>query len=376
MHTPRIQPVDRRAAARAAADMGPVTQRQRSAPKRPDPKPTQRLSSTRRLLIEADRRSALFGPGAVIVSGQGCAGVSGRRAQSGGTEVRVAQRRSFPTALSETGVPSPGGFELAPGEGELANHGGPADLVVATGLSTSRDLEHALNQAATRAARIGAAADAIRRVPPYAPAFVPFNHGAAANGLEPFIYRVKVPYRDGKKQRQIELDWQQAGPFRGYIVRQKDTGDARASAISPNPVGNPHGKGQVDTFNMAHAPTGGQALSTHLAQDTDATRETNEARIDARTKLAGEGARWLLVRTHSHTIADDSRIWTQHKGQVYWVTFRTLWLSWLAVFNAEYDIPDSVVATKLVNDPAWVDPPRTVKRNRWQPASRDVEVQR
>lgn len=294
----------------------------------------------------------------------------------------VTQRRSFSTALTDTGVAAPGGFTEVAGAGSLAAGGGDADLVVATGLAQSPNLAHALNQAAGRAAEVGNKANEIRRTAPYAPAaggmagFAPFASGATPNALEPFIYRVKVPYKKGKKVNQVELDWQQAPAFRGYIVRQKDTGDTSAATISATAATNPTTEGQVDTYNMAHANTGPQSLSGALEQDSSKTRETNEARIDARTKLAGEGARWLLVRTHSGKIADDSRIWTQAHGKVYWVTFRTLWLNWLSVFDSVYDIPDSVVAAKLLSDAGWTVAPEVVKRNRWEAKSIDIEVHR
>lgn len=304
-----------------------------------------------------------------------------RRRIEGAFGPAVAQRRSFSTALTDTGVSAPGAYTEVAGGGTLAG-GGAADLVVASGLQQSASLDRALNQAAGRAAEVGNKANEIRRTAPYAPAaggmagFAPFAGGVTPNALEPFIYRVKVPYRKGSKVQQIELDWQQAPAFRGYIVRQKDSGDTSASTISPAGVAAPHETGQVDTFNMAHANTGPQTLSANLEQDAGKTHETNEARIDARTKLAGEGARWLLVRTHSGKIADDSRIWTQANGKVYWVSFRTLWLNWLSVFDSTYDIPDSEVATKLVNDAGWTVPPEVVKRNRWAAKSIDIEVHR
>jgi hypothetical protein len=90
--------------------------------------------------------------------------------------------------------------------------------------------------------------------------------------------------------------------------------------------------------------------------------------------LAGEGARWLLVRNNYATIADDSRIWTQHKGKVYYVSFKTLWLSWAGVFGFDYNIEDAVVADKLVKNVNWADTPDVVKRNRWAAKIHDIEV--
>lgn len=285
----------------------------------------------------------------------------------------VAQRRSFTTGLSENNIGAPRAFTETAGAGQLAG-GGQADLVVAGALGKSANLGKALNQAADRFAEVGTKTNAINAAYPNGGNFAAWNDGNTPNALEPFIYRLKVPYTKGKKTNQIELDYQLANGYYGYVVRQKDTGDTSASTITPNALTNADTEGQVDTFNMAHASTGSQAVGTNLEQDTGRSRETNEARIDARTKLAGEGSRWLLVRNHSTTIADDSRIWTRHKGKVYSVSFKTLWLSWADVFAYGFDIPDAVVADKLVTSSDWADAPDVVKGNRWEAKGRDIQV--
>ncbi len=290
----------------------------------------------------------------------------------------ITQLRSFSTAISETGITPPENLKEVVGAGALSG-GGEADLVVAENLTQSKDMEHATNQAASRFAKVGDAANKVRKTPTYlaasGPGFVAYNDGNTPNGLEPFIFRVKAPYRKGKKTHFIQFDYQQANPYRGYIVRQKDTGDTHTSEISVNGVTNPQEKAHADTFNMAHANTGSQELSSFLDQSENLSRETNEARLDARAKLGGEGPRWLLVRNNSSKITDDSKIWTRHKGKVYSVTFRTLWLNWLSVFECEYDIPDSIVADKLVHSNNWTIEPVCKKFNRFSSSSKDIQVQ-
>lgn len=285
---------------------------------------------------------------------------------------------SFQNALTQTGVTSPGNFKEIAGAGTLAG-GGASDLVVAENLVQSKDMEHALNQASDREAKIGNAANQIKKTPAYLAAnganFVAFNNGATLNGLEPFIFRVKVPYKKGKKINTIQLDYQQDNAYRGYIVKQFDSNDDHTTEISAVGVTNPTTKGHADSFNMAHANTGNQNLANALDQSDQSTKETNEARLDARTKLAGEGSRWVLVRNNSSKITDDSKIWTRHKGDVYWITFRTLWLNWLSVFASEYDIPDNVVAHELVHNSSWSVQPKIVKFNRFNANSNDIQVQ-
>jgi hypothetical protein len=288
----------------------------------------------------------------------------------------IAQLRCFSDALTDNKILPPRDYTEVSGGGTLATAvagATEADLVTAKNTQESANIGKALNQAGDRFAEIGIKVNAI--LAGYgAGVFAPWNGGETANMLEPFIYRIKVPYKKGNKKNHIELDYQSATAFRGYIVRQKDSDDESTSFIHNAGTSNPTIKGQVNTFNMAHANTGDQALSNNLKQEDSKSKETNEARIDARTKLAGEGARWLLVRNNYTTIADDSRIWTQHKGKVYSVSFKTLWLSWAGVFGFDYNIEDAVVADKLVNDGNWADTPDVVKRNRWAAKKHDIEV--
>jgi hypothetical protein len=291
----------------------------------------------------------------------------------GSARKNVTQLLSFSAALTDRNIAAPRTFTETDGGGQLALAGGTADLVVAGDVKESQNIGKALNQAADRFAEVGNKTNAILTA--YGTGnFAPRAKPRAPNVLEPFIYRIKVPYKSGKKTNQIELDYQLANPFYGYVVRQKDTGDAAESVISGTGPANPTSTGQVTTFNAQHANTGPQALGTSLTQDSKKSKETNEARVDARAKLAGEGPRWMLVRNNYTTIADDSRIWTLHKDKVYSVSFRTLWLSWAAVFDYEFNIPDSVVADKLVKSTAWPDAPDVVKKNRWEAKSIDIKV--
>jgi hypothetical protein len=303
---------------------------------------------------------------------------SKKNLKNGSINKNINQLVSFENALGQTGVSSPGNFKEIAGAGTLSG-GGASDLVLAENLVQSKDIEHAINQASGRAAKIGNAANEIRQNATYlaasGPNFVAFNNGTIPNGLEPFIFRVKVPYKKGKKINTIQLDYQQANAFRGYVIKQFDTNDDHIAEISTLGVTNPDKTGHADSYNMAHANTGNQNLANALDQSDQSTKETNEARLDARTKLAGEGSRWVLVRNNSSKITDDSKIWTRHKGDVHWITFRTLWLNWLTVFASEYDIPDAVVANELVQSGNWSVQPKVVKFVRFQAASNDIQVQ-
>jgi hypothetical protein len=290
----------------------------------------------------------------------------------------VGQRLSFDLALSESAVDYSKPFNLVKGGGKLID-GRKCDLIVDTNFVESKDLEHALNQAASRLGYVGSVTKNI--LTSFGKKkFLKYKSGEKQGELEDFIYRVKVPYSNGNKTNFIELDYQMAESYRGYIVRQKDTTDPSVSCLSERGVDNPNELGEVCSFSMAHADTGDIPVARHLVQDKKETRRINESRLDARTKIVGEGARWMLVRNNSHNIADTSKIWFEKKGKgkgnntVFYVTFRTLWLNWAKVFDSQYNIEDYDVAKALSTSEEWSIQPKEVKKNRWSPSGIDIEV--
>jgi len=68
-------------------------------------------------------------------------------------------------------------------------------------------------------------------------------------------------------------------------------------------------------------------------------------RLDAVTKLAGEGARWQCVRLHAAHLRDSSRFYTQLQGDTRkaYITLERLWGTWGAKFGSAFNIPNDTV---------------------------------
>jgi hypothetical protein len=127
---------------------------------------------------------------------------------------------------------------------------------------------------------------------------------------------------------------------------------------------------------MAHHATAGTPIASLTGQDAKLTKGENEARLDARAKLAGEGARWQCVLHNLGTIRDHSRIWTTvpKTKKVHYVRFDTMWLNWVNVFDGDYNIPDWVVAAKLKTPDIWNGKVHDEKREQFKPAAGDIPV--
>ena len=79
-------------------------------------------------------------------------------------------------------------------------------------------------------------------------------------------------------------------------------------------------------------------------------------RLDAMTKLAGEGARWECVRRHATRLRNSSRFYTRHPDgsrRKAYITFERLWGMWGSHFNSEFNIANArvvqVIGENLAN---------------------------
>lgn len=215
---------------------------------------------------------------------------------------------------------------------------------------------------------------------------------AGNNSVDPFIYRAKTIYDvpvagpaapplipGGQPiplppiQKSLELDYQMANQFTGYVIKvHEDTVAAPvppappAPAPAPAPVAAPI-TGSMVVFDKKNPPGNGQYSNIHektaannILNLTDQTTPVNPPNLpqqqigwDSMTKLAGEGARFQCISNNMNTITDDTWIYTPgpningtpNPG----VQFNTLWVRWKDWFNKEYNISDNAVANALIN---------------------------
>ena len=93
-----------------------------------------------------------------------------------------------------------------------------------------------------------------------------------------------------------------------------------------------------------------EAVAAQAPGQSPGTGGGKEHNLDAYTKLAGEGARWVCVRKHAASIQNNSLFYVAHasdKSKVTGVTFQTLWGNWKDAFGKRYDIPDADVVTAI-----------------------------
>lgn len=177
-----------------------------------------------------------------------------------------------------------------------------------------------------------------------------FNKSSISS-LDPFIYRTKTSY--GENSTSLELDYQNSHKFTGYVVKVNDgaTGQSSTMVDDPRHLGQTGEKGVPSDYSNAHADTGSRELSGLISPDKNKTKDVNEQSVDAITKIAGEGARWVAVRNHASKITDRSwfftRVDTNKDPKVKGVSFRNLWLSWKSAFNKAYGVPDETFKSTI-----------------------------
>lgn len=142
---------------------------------------------------------------------------------------------------------------------------------------------------------------------------------------------------------------------------QQDGGDftmnptrGQGVALQPHEFASGHAthEGANDASALSNARTDVEGITT---------RERGE-RLDAVTKVAGEGPRWQCVRglAAAGSLRNDSRIYAPAQdGSYYFVTFPTLWGSWDSVFKSAFNIDNATVQNALLNDASrWIAPGR------------------
>ena len=165
--------------------------------------------------------------------------------------------------------------------------------------------------------------------------------------LDPFMLRASAAYGPETGRQTLDLVYQHAAAFQGYVETVHDTGNTEASppatmfhgSDKENPFGN-----RRPVYGDLHEKTG----STNLLGLTGGPTRQG---LDAYTKLAGEGARWECVRKHMDKLANDSIFYcvdpANKDSNVRGLRFDELWVSWASHFEKRYNIPNAKVISLL-----------------------------
>ena len=175
--------------------------------------------------------------------------------------------------------------------------------------------------------------------------------------LDPFFHSVKIPYKNKGKSEKIELVFQHAKNWTGYVEAVYDSANKGTSAVptmydlgsesaSTDKSGSNNQNGHYRNlkYSNRHDDKSGRLL-------LDLTEGDDEPSFDAYTKIAGEGARWICVRKHAGKLWDETRFFTKSRRNprnVDFVYFKDLWKTWKDTFGKEYDIPDATVKSHIL----------------------------
>ena len=209
----------------------------------------------------------------------------------------------------------------------------------------------------------------------------PEHRNIYTSRIDPHIIRVPGKTKDGEK---IALHYQFGKDSYGYIVKIEQEGktylmheergqkallERQLPKLKKNNFDDPI----MDRFASAHdtdnseerigdvatKSTTGDDLrlySKNKNQSQDGNLEKlgkKSKRLDAVTKVGGEGARWNCVRKHARDgkLTDGSRFYCTdpngHKGLI-GISFEKLWSVWADWFKMKFGIDDSTVKAKLI----------------------------
>lgn len=264
------------------------------------------------------------------------------------------QRATFGTGLARESMALPSGLSYT-GTGSLVDVPGTVNVYTTTKARQANKLA-ALTEAATAQAAVGLKiASYFSKI-----GFTKFTSDLdkfgikAVKSMDPFIHRVSTSYGASEDPKTLTLDYQNSHKFTGYVIKVVDGASGSTSEmINDRPLNPTVNKGVPGNYSNVHADTGTNALSGLTTLDTNKTKDVNEEHIDAMTKIAGEGARWVAVRNHAAKLTDRSWFFIRTNNakdpDCKGVSFRNLWLSWASAFDKDYNISDATFKSTLKN---------------------------
>lgn len=259
----------------------------------------------------------------------------------------IIQKYSFENRLEHHGWSVQNGFTFIKNGGTLylPNMG---DLLIAKNVKHQPTMILSLQYAANRFSEIGNMANRIKAADGgMANSPNPRN----PNNMYPFVFQISVPFGKKDNHKTLTVKYQYANNATGYVIAQEVTGEGESDMTNaPNTNAAP---GFAGTYFSTHGNTGATKLSDLIEQDSSLPEQENAERLDARTKLAGEGARFNVVKDNMATISDRTIIYTEDKTHAYYIRFRSLWMNWGGLFNSAYGITNDQLATQLINPAVW-----------------------
>lgn len=180
------------------------------------------------------------------------------------------------------------------------------------------------------------------------------NVGPYVTTKDPFQINVKTTYPSTGQTIKMNMHYQFTRESYGYVVRVDEDEDngkifymANQSAISAPLTLTPEEKKEYYLYK--HSKLKNTKIADVIDEKTD---NTDDVRIDAITKIAGEGSRWQLIRDNAETITDKTIIYTQKHEDARIIyprlTFKELWQSW-SKFKNKYNIGNDEIKDYLNN---------------------------
>jgi hypothetical protein len=170
--------------------------------------------------------------------------------------------------------------------------------------------------------------------------------------IDPFFLGIIVPFTNDGMDETLELIFQHAKTWSGYVEAVYDSTNKATSSVptmydsnseSATDPSVSEGHYRNKKYSNIHDTKGNEKLLNE-------SKGQDEKNLDAYTKIAGEGARWICVRNASSVLNNQTRFFTinpSNKNKVYCVNFKTLWKTWAHSFDKQYNISDQLVAKKL-----------------------------
>lgn len=188
---------------------------------------------------------------------------------------------------------------------------------------------------------------------------IDWGQGAGQNVLNPFVFtpQIKVKNKDA-----IQVSYMYDHDHYSYVVKTEEGN--RKGIMEKMLEANPPDYG---VYEQAHANIGNKKILFH----TLAKNGKNPAKgsLDAYTKLAGEGARFMCVRSHIANITDNTIFYADtnwkdpNRALIYGITFQDLWGKWSKKFDKKFNIDNAEVKNVLMTNSYKVEDEIQVDRD-------------
>ncbi len=271
--------------------------------------------------------------------------------------IRFSTNRFFPIQLWDLkdrakarGKQLPKGMTFKK-NGKKMNDGSVYDLLIDQEPdSIKKNLLDAIKYSASRFSQVGSIA---KDISTQDGGLVTLGNTRDANKMYPFIFESTVRFKEGSEEKSIILGYKYANNTPGYVVYQEVTGEEMAEMSGVK--NNEEQAGYAKTYFSSHNDSGDKKISKQINQIVTDKQSNNSLRLEARTKLAGEGARFDVVLNNMNALSDETPIYTVSGNgkNAHYIKFSELWKNWALVFGSKYGISNNVVAEKLKTPNIW-----------------------